>query len=69
MDELNILRVGEAFRIDETGQTRTVMVVMYKVGPHGPFSFEVPAADFDEVKVRAELETRAAKLRALSASK
>lgn len=63
--ELKIVRVTEAFRIDETGATATVMVVMYKVGVHGPFSLEIPAAEFSEARVRASLEPKAQAIRAL----
>lgn len=63
--DVKIVRTAEAFRIDPTGQTRTVMVVMYMVGEQGPFSYEVGASDFDAAAVRAELEIRADKIRAL----
>lgn len=63
--DVKVVRTAEAFRIDPTGQTRTVMVVMYMVGEQGPFSYEVPTDDFDAVKVRAELEQRAERIRSL----
>lgn len=63
--DVKIVRTAEAFRIDPTGQTRTVMVVMYMVGDQGPFSYETPVDEFDAVTVRAELEQRAEKIRSL----
>jgi len=59
----NIVQISETFRIDEAGRTQKMVVVMWKLGRHGPFSFEMPEPDFAGNKVKAEVEKRAAELR------
>lgn len=63
--EVRIESVREAFRIDRAGNTSMVTVILYMVGNQGPFTYETPTADFDDARVKAELESRAAKIRAL----
>lgn len=65
MDEKPVIvRISETFRIDEAGSTQKVIVVLWKLGKHGPFSFEVSEAGFAGPSVKAEVEKRAAELRA-----
>jgi len=64
MDKWEIVKISETFRIDEAGSTQKVVVVLWKLGKHGPFSFEVPELQFTGAGVKAEVEKRAAELRA-----
>lgn len=63
MDKAVIVKISETFRIDEAGTTQKVVVVLWTLGRHGPFSFEVPDSQFTGAGVRAEVEKRAAELR------
>jgi len=62
-EKAEIVRITETFRIDEAGSTAKVVVILWKLGKHGPFSFEVPEAGFAGNVVKAEVEKRAAELR------
>ena len=66
MEELKaeIVRITETFRIDDAGSTQKVVVVLWRLGKHGPFSFELPEAAFAGNLVKAEVEKRAAAIRA-----
>lgn len=59
-----IIRISETFRIDESGATLRVRVVMWKLGQHGPFSFESPAEGFSAADARGRVEREASELRA-----
>lgn len=63
--EPEIIRISEAFRIDEVGNTKNVRVVQFKIGTHGPFSVEIPEAEFTPERAREELEKTATTIRAL----
>lgn len=58
-----IVQISETFRIDEAGRTQKMVVVLWKLGRHGPFSFELPETEFAGNKAKAEVEKRAAELR------
>jgi hypothetical protein len=58
-----IVRVSESFRIDPSGATTKVVVVLWTLGKHGPFSFEVPESEFSGSGAKSEVEKRAAELR------
>ena len=64
MEKAEIVKISETYRIDESGGTQKVMVVLWKMGKHGPFSFEIPEGQFAGNVVKSELEKRAAELRA-----
>lgn len=61
-----ILRVGEGFRIDDTGQSFAVKIVTFKVGDNGPFSVEIRADEFSAARAQEEIEQTAREIRALN---
>jgi len=63
MEKAQIVKISETFRIDEAGSTQKVVVVLWTLGRHGPFSFEIPEGQFTGAGVKAEVEKRAAELR------
>lgn len=60
--EPEIIKVSEAFRIDEAGGTRRVRQVLYKVGDDGPFSLDFEEAEFDPDRVLERVRLEADKL-------
>lgn len=65
MDKASIVKISETFRIDEAGGTVKVVVVLWTLGRHGPFSFEIPEGQFTGAAAKAEMERRAAELRSV----
>lgn len=63
-DVASIVKISETFRITDAGDTTKMVVVLWRLGKHGPFSFEIPESEFVGSAVKAEVERRAAELRA-----
>lgn len=61
-EHFSITRILESFRIDDTGETTQTKQILFKVGKDGPFSLEVPIAEFDPAKVSQLLEAEADKI-------
>lgn len=61
-EHFTIARILESFRIDDAGTTTQVKQILFRVGDDGPFSIEVPSADFDPEAVRRLLEAEADKI-------
>lgn len=64
-DNFTITSVRESFRIDDAGETTQTKQILFRVGPDGPFSIEIPTVEFEPDTVRALLEVEAQKIKAL----
>lgn len=65
MAEVTIVTTRETFRIDDAGNTQKVRVVLWRYGKDGPFTLELPEAEFTAERVKRELDRLAGELRAL----
>ena len=61
-----VTRVLDAPVLLPTGGIERRIRVDYTVGPHGPFSLTMPAAQFTAAAVKTEMEKVAAEIRNLS---
>lgn len=61
-EHFTISRIIESFRIDDSGVTTQVKQILFRVGDDGPFTIEVPSAEFDPEKVKRLLEAEADKI-------
>lgn len=61
-EKFTISRIQESFRIDDAGETTQTKQILFRVGKDGPFSIEVPSAEFDDEMVRRLLEVEADKI-------
>ena len=62
MASYQILKAGitETIRLDQDTRTSVpVKVIRYRVGAHGPFTYQIDAADFTPEKVDQDLEAAA----------
>ena len=61
-DELfTIVRISESFRIDDGGGSTQTKQILFRVRGEGPFSIEIPTAEFTTERVR-ELVTAEARV-------
>lgn len=51
--------------ITATGETQRNFLVTYVIGPHGPFSFEIPADQWSVAEVVKRMDDMAATINAL----
>lgn len=54
-----VVKITGAARFDGLGNIEATRVVTWKVGKHGPFTYETPAAGFSADAVSTELERQA----------
>lgn len=64
-DEVKTTRVDEAMSLTGRGEVTKVYRVTFMVGDHGPFTVDLPPAEFTPTRVRAEQEKIAATVRQL----
>ncbi len=62
-----IVSIKESFRLNDAGDSTQTKQILYRVGDDGPFSVEIPTAEFDPDKVREVLTAEANKIRELRA--
>jgi len=55
----------DAARYDATGQVRLITEVVYFVGPHGPFTENIPKGEATPERIRSLIDSRVAGLRQL----
>ena len=60
-----VSRVTQSALPASNGQITTSYAVQFNVGPHGPFTMQIAAADFTPDKVKKALDDFAATLNAL----
>jgi hypothetical protein len=65
MEGATIIQTRETFRIDESGATVKMRVILWRSGKDGPFTLEIPESQFTAERVRQELERMVAELHAL----
>ncbi len=63
--EVRIEKIGEVQRLNKAGSLEQQMEVVFHVGDDGPFSIITPSASFSQVKATAQMNERAAEIRAL----
>lgn len=61
-DELTIIAQRESFRIGLDGVTTRLRSVLYMVGTDGPFTLDIPEAEYDPPEVRRRLEEDARRI-------
>ncbi len=66
-EHFKIVSIKESFRLNDAGDSTQTKQILFRVGDDGPFSVEIPTAEFDPDKVRALLEAEADKIVALRA--
>lgn len=64
-DPFEIVSIKESFRLSDAGDSVQTKQILFRVGVDGPFSVEIPTAEFDPDKVRAVLEAESNKILAL----
>lgn len=57
-----IVSIKESFRLNDAGDSTQTKQILYRVGDDGPFSVEIPTAEFDPAKVREVLTVEANKI-------
>lgn len=61
-DKFTIVSVRESFRLTDAGEAQQTKQVLYRVGDDGPFSVEIPTAEFDPDNVREVIGREAEKI-------
>jgi hypothetical protein len=51
-----VTRITEVPEFDASGRVSQVMRIEFMVNTHGPFTHRIPKADFDENRVRRDLD-------------
>lgn len=64
-EPFEIVSIKESFRLSDAGDSVQTKQILFRVGKDGPFSVEIPTAEFDPDKVREVLAAEANKLIAL----
>ena len=55
-DKPRVVQVGQVTTTDSTGKLAQQFSIRFMVGPHGPFTVTVPAADFSAASVSAAMQ-------------
>lgn len=64
-----IVRIQESFRIDPGGDSTQTKQVLFRVGKDGPFSIEIPSAEFTAERARELISEEARKIAELRGSR
>ncbi len=64
-EPFEIVSIKESFRLNDAGDSTQTKQSLFRVGVDGPFSVEIPTAEFEPDKVRALLEAESNKILAL----
>lgn len=61
----NLIRVTQSSTFTSSGQLSNLYNVSFSVGEHGPFTIQVPAADFNSARVLELMNKQAAEINAI----
>jgi hypothetical protein len=61
-----IIRVTQTTQLDTLGKAVYFMRIQYNVDTHGPFTLDIPAAEFTAARATQEMQKVAQQLSALS---